>query len=126
MPEETAMTQELTTRDIFQQLDTRLTRVEDDLRTFRAEVITRFDQITARFDDRFDQINAQFNDRFDQINNRFDQAANQTNDRFDQMNARFDQTANQTNAQFNQSQWRMVSLIVITWITMIGSIWLKP
>ena len=75
MPEETAMTQELTTRDIFQQLNTRLTRVEDDLRTFRAEVITRLDQVNARFD---------------------------------------------------QLQWRVVSLFVITWVTVIGSIWLKP
>ena len=69
------MTQDLTTRDIFQQLDARLTRVEDDLRSFRAEVISRFDQ---------------------------------------------------TNARFDQLQWRGVSLFVITWITMIGSIWLKP
>ena len=75
MPEETAMTQDLTTRDIFQQLNTRLTRVEDDLRTFRAEVITRLDQVNARFD---------------------------------------------------QLQWRVVSLFVITWVTVIGSIWLKP
>ena len=93
MPEKAAMAQDLTTRDIFQQLNTRLTRVEDDLRTFRTEVIARFDQINARFD----------------------QAANQTNDRFDQINTRLD-----------QSQWRMVSLIVITWVTVIGSIWLKP
>ena len=69
------MTQDLTTRDIFQQLDARLTRVEDDLRSFRAEVISRFDQ---------------------------------------------------TNARFDQLQWRGVSLFVITWITVIGSIWLKP
>ena len=79
MPEETAMTQDLTTRDIFHQLDTRLTRVEDDLRTFRSEVLARFDQ---------------------------------TNDRF--------------NARFDQLQGRVVSLFVITWITVIGSIWLKP
>ena len=49
------MTEELTTRDIFEQLNTRLTRVEDDLRTFRTEVMTRFDQTSARFDARLDQ-----------------------------------------------------------------------
>ena len=69
------MTQDLTTRDIFQQLDARLTRVEDDLRSFRGEVISRFDQ---------------------------------------------------TNARFDRLQWRGVSLFVITWVTVIGSIWLKP
>ena len=104
MPEETAMTQELTTRDIFQQLNTRLTRVEDDLRAFHAEVISRFDKMS----DRIDQMSDQTNDRFEQTNARF-------NDRFDQINTRFDQW-----------QWRVVSLFVITWVTVIGSIWLKP
>ena len=69
------MTQDLTTRDIFQQLDTRLSRVEDDLRAFRTEVNARFDQINARFD---------------------------------------------------QMQWRTVGLVVVTWLSVMGSIWLKP
>ncbi len=76
------MTQDLTTRDIFQQLDARLTRVEDDLRAFRAEVNVRFDQINSRLD--------------------------------------------QVNARFDQQQWRVVGLFIITWVTVIGSIWLKP
>ena len=83
------MTQDLTTRDIFQQLDARLTRVEDDLRAFRAEVNVRFDQINSRTD--------------------------QVDSRLDQINARFD-----------QQQWRVVGLFIITWVTVIGSIWLKP
>jgi len=76
------MTQDLTTRDIFQQLDTRLSRVEDDLRTFRSEVSAFRSEVSQRFehgDQRFDQL-----------------------------------------------QWRMVSLFIITWVTVIGSIWLKP
>ena len=76
------MTQDLTTWDIFQQLDARLTRVEDDLRAFRAEVNVRFDQINSRLD--------------------------------------------QINARFDQQQWRVVGLFIITWVTVIGSIWLKP
>jgi len=62
------MTQDLTTRDIFQQLDTRLSRVEDDLRAFRTEVNSRLDQM----------------------------------------------------------QWRTVGLVVVTWLSVMGSIWLKP
>ena len=33
---------DLTTRDVFEQVDRRLTRVEDDLRSFRADVDARF------------------------------------------------------------------------------------
>ena len=44
------MPEELTTRDVFQQVDVRLSRVEEDLRDFRTEVIGRFDQMNGRFE----------------------------------------------------------------------------
>jgi hypothetical protein len=55
---EQTTTQNLTTRDIFQQFDTRLSRVEDDLRTLRAEANQRFEHGGQRID--------QLNGRFDQ------------------------------------------------------------
>lgn len=69
------MPEELTTRDVFQQVDGRLTRVEDDLRQLRSD----------------------------------------TNSGFGQLNSRFDQL-----------QWRVTGLFVLTWVTVIGSAWLKP
>ena len=36
------MSEDLTTRDVFQQLDTRVGRVESDLRDFRSEVSSSF------------------------------------------------------------------------------------
>ena len=68
------MSEDLTTRDVFQQLGTRLTRVEEDLRQLRTDTNAGF----GRFDLRMDQL-----------------------------------------------QWRMVGLFVVTWITVVGSVWLK-
>lgn len=42
---------ELTTRDVFSQVDRRLTRIEDDLRQFRQQVEDRF----VRVDDKMDR-----------------------------------------------------------------------
>ena len=66
--------EEITTRDVFQQVDTRLTRVEDELRQLRSDSNAGFAQLNLRFD---------------------------------------------------QLQWRLVGLFVLTWVTVIGSIWLK-
>ena len=44
------MASELTPRDVFQQLDARLTRVEDDVRRLRTEMNQRFQQMNQRFD----------------------------------------------------------------------------
>ena len=103
------MPEELTTRDVFQQVDARLTRVEDDLRQLRLETRSGFDH-TARSD--------QTNSRFDQIDARFEKI----DVRFDQTDARIDLT----NSRFDQLQWRVTGLFVFTWVTVIGSIWLKP
>ena len=79
------MSDDLTTRDVFQQVDSRLTRVEDDLRQLRVDTNAGF----SRLDLRIDQCQQGLTQRMDQL------------------------------------QWRMVGLFVVTWITVVGSIWLK-
>ena len=79
------MSEDLTTRDVFQQVDSRLTRVEEDLRQLRADTNAGL----ARLDLRIDQCRQGLTQRMDQL------------------------------------QWRMVGLFVVTWITVVGSIWLK-
>ena len=79
------MSEDLTTRDVFQQVDSRLTRVEDDLRQLRTDTNAGF----ARLDLRIDQCQGGLTQRMDQL------------------------------------QWRIVGLFVVTWITVVGSIWLK-
>ena len=79
------MSEDLTTRDVFQQVDSRLTRVEEDLRQLRADTNAGF----ARLDLRIDQYHQGLTQRMDQL------------------------------------QWRIVGLFVVTWITVVGSIWLK-
>ncbi len=50
------MPEELTTRDVFQQVDVRLSRVEEDLRDFRTEVIGRFDRQSGEMNGRFERL----------------------------------------------------------------------
>ena len=45
-----ASTPELTTRDVFAQIDRRLTRLEDDLRDLRRHVEERFSALDAKID----------------------------------------------------------------------------
>ena len=91
------MSEDLTTRDVFQQVDSRLTRVEDDLRQLRADTNAGF----ARLDLRIDQFHQG-------LTRRMDEGQRGLSQRMDQL------------------QWRMVGLFVVTWITVVGSIWLKP
>ena len=44
------MSEELGTRDVVEQLDTRLGNLEQGQRDMRGEVVTRFGQLDSRFD----------------------------------------------------------------------------
>ncbi|MFP6589844.1 MAG: hypothetical protein VCE12_04900 [Candidatus Latescibacterota bacterium] len=46
---------DLTTRDVFAQIDRRLTRLEDDLREFRYYAEQRFSTLEAKFDTKIDR-----------------------------------------------------------------------
>jgi hypothetical protein len=46
---------DLTTRDVFAQIDRRLTRLEDDLREFRRYVEQRFSALEGKFDTKIDR-----------------------------------------------------------------------
>lgn len=53
-----SQSQELTTRDVFQQVDTRLGRVEEDVRGLRAEMNARFAALSGEMNSRFTEMDA--------------------------------------------------------------------
>ena len=58
---------DLTTRDVFAQIDRRLTRLEDDLREFRQYVERRFHEMEQRFQQRFVPIEEKLDSRFNAL-----------------------------------------------------------
>ena len=61
------MSENLTTRDLFQQLDTRVGRVEVDIRDSRAEMNVGFAQLRGEMNAGFAQLRDEVNTRFDRV-----------------------------------------------------------
>ena len=61
------MTENLTTRDVFQQLDTRVGRVEVDIRDLRGEMNVGFAQLRGEMNAGFAQLRDEMNTRFDRV-----------------------------------------------------------
>ena len=124
------MSEELTTRDVFQQVDSRLTRVEDDLRHLRADTNAGF----ARLDLRIDQFHQELTQRMEEgqrdLSRRMDEGQGGLSQRMDEghrdLSQRMDEGQRGLSQRMDQLQWRMVGLFIVTWITVVGSIWLKP
>lgn len=51
----------------FEQIDRRLGTLEQDLRSFRAEVNARFDQLESRLNARIDRVEARLETRVDRL-----------------------------------------------------------
>ena len=67
--------QELTFRDVLSQIDRRLSLLEEDLRSLRAYIDTRFDAVMARFDAAQNRADTRFDateDRFQLLEDRWD------------------------------------------------------
>ena len=60
----------LGTKDVLEQVDTRLSTLEQDIRSLDAKVDARFDRVDTRFDQESTRVNA----RFDRVDARIDWA----------------------------------------------------
>lgn len=58
------MAEEFTTRDIFEQVDRRLTTVEQDVRSLRSEVKEEFRQVRSETKAEFSHIRAEMSEGF--------------------------------------------------------------
>ncbi|MDP6018640.1 MAG: hypothetical protein QGI32_21285 [Candidatus Latescibacteria bacterium] len=104
---------ELTARDVFEQIDRRLTRLEDDLRDFRQYVEQRFQFIEQRFI----SLEAKLDARFATIDARF-----ATIDaRFATIDARFAALDAKIDRHF---RWQL-SISLMMWLSVMSAILLK-
>jgi|SRR5918992_5470536 chromosome segregation ATPase len=67
----------------FEQIDRRLTTLEQDVRGLRADLNTRMDRLEERLDARTDRLEGQLNSRMDQLEGRL-------NSRMDRLESRMD------------------------------------
>ena len=107
------MPNELGTRDVVEQLDTRLGNLEQGQRDLRAEVVTRFAQVDSRIDQvdsRIDQLRGEMATGFSQLRG--------------EMAAGFSQLRGEIDRRFGRLNGMMVS-VLLALVVGIGGLWLK-
>lgn len=101
---------ELTTRDVLEQLDRRLTRVEDDLREFRAYVEQALARLEVRLQERFAGSFAAIEQRFSAVDQRFDT---------------LEQRIAVVEAKVDRHFRFIVGLIMVSWLSTMSAVLLK-
>ena len=90
------MPEEFSTRDIFEQVDARLTNLEQDLRGFRSEVHSEFLGLRSEIRSESTSIRTELRSEFTNIRSEV----------------------------ATQGRW-LVGMILASWLTLMASIWLK-
>ena len=113
--------QELTFRDVLSQIDRRLSLLEEDLRSLRAYIDTRFDAVMARFDTAIGSLETRVDSSIGSLGTRFDVAQKRTDARFDAIEDRFQGLEDRWDRKF---RW-LIGLSFAGWLSMMTAILLK-
>ena len=112
------MAEELGTKDVLEQVDTRLSTLEQDIRSLDAKVDARFDQESARVSARFDRVD----ERFDRVDARFDRV----DARFDRMHQELTGLGDKLRSEMSTHGRWQIGIMLTLFLTVIASIWLNP
>ena len=104
-------TPELTTRDVLQQVDRRLSLIEEDLRGLDAKLDAKVNALDMKFEAKIDALDTKFEARLDALDAKIDTKINALDAKFE---AKLD-------SRFNL----VIGLILASWFSMMGAFLLK-
>jgi hypothetical protein len=109
------MPEEFGTRDVLEQVDTRLTNVEQDVRGLRTDMRSEFADVRTEMREEFVNVRAEMREGF----------AAQTADT-SQLRGDVYALRSEMNARFESNARWVAGMIFASWISVMASLWLKP
>ena len=98
---------ELTTRDVLQQIDHRLSLIETDVRENSTKLETKIDALEAKTEAKSDALKAEITDRIDALDHKVEVEIRELRREF--------------NGKFNL----VIGLVIATWLSMMATLFFK-
>ncbi|MXX40427.1 MAG: hypothetical protein F4Y91_14650 [Gemmatimonadetes bacterium] len=105
---------ELTTRDVLQQIDHRLSLIETDVR----ENHTKIDSLRAELTDKIDGLEAKTETKIDGLEAK-------TEAKIDGLEAKTETKINELRREFNGKFNLVIGLVITSWLSMMGTLLFK-
>ena len=116
---------ELTTRDVLQQIDHRLSLIETDVREnnakidgLRAEVTDKIDGLEAKTEAKIDGLEAKTEAKIDGLEAK-------TEAKIDGLEAKTEAKINELRREFNGKFNLVIGLVITSWLSMMGTLLFK-
>ena len=123
---------ELTTRDVLQQIDHRLSLIETDVRenhtkidSLRAELTDKIDGLEAKTEAKIDGLEAKTEAKIDGLEAKIDGLEAKTEAKIDGLEAKTETKINELRREFNGKFNLVIGLVITSWLSMMGTLLFK-
>ena len=120
---------ELTTRDVLQQIDHRLSLIEMDVResstkleskidALEVKTEAKIDALAAKTEAKIDALKAEFTDRIDALDHKVE-------GKLDGLDSKIEVETREMRRDFNGKFNLVIGLVITTWLSMMGTLFFK-
>ncbi|MDE2811643.1 MAG: hypothetical protein OXM01_01365 [Gemmatimonadota bacterium] len=109
---------ELTTRDVLQQIDHRLSLIETDVRENSTKLESKIDALEAKTEAKFDALRAEFTDRINALDHKVE-------GKLDSLDNKIEVETREIRRDFNGKFNLVIGLVITTWLSMMGTLFFK-
>ena len=109
---------ELTTRDVLQQIDHRLSLIETDVRENNTKIENKIDALEAKTESRFNALETKFEDRINALDHKVE-------GKLDSLDNKIEVETREIRRDFNGKFNLVIGLVITTWLSMMGTLFFK-
>ena len=109
---------ELTTRDVLQQIDHRLSLIETDVRENNTKIENKIDAFEAKTESRFNALETKFEDRINALDHKVE-------GKLDALDNKIEVETREIRRDFNGKFNLVIGLVLTTWLSMMGTLFFK-
>ena len=102
---------ELTTRDVLQQIDHRLSLIETDVRENHTKIEAKIDALDSKFEAKIDAFDRKFEGKIDALNNKVE--------------GKIEVEIRELRREFNGKFNLVIGLVITSWLLMMGTLLFK-
>ena len=120
---------ELTTRDVLQQIDHRLSLIETDVRENSTKLESKIDALEAKTESKIDALEAKTEAKIDalraEFTDRIDALDHKVEGKFDSLDNKIEIETREIRRDFNGKFNLVIGLVITTWLSMMGTLFFK-
>ena len=109
---------ELTTRDVLQQIDHRLSLLETDVRENHTKIEAKIDALDSKFEAKIDAFDRKFEGKIDALDRKFE-------GKIDALDSKVEVEIRELRREFNGKFNLVIVLVITSWLSMMGTLLFK-